>query len=266
MAATVNIAGNFFSAFASFFLLILPIILVVALFAYKKRLKLFPIAAIVIERRDNNLVIKTDRIGRVNEAGIWKYKFRKSKETIPNPDYNQIVNGTYTPSNLFEKIAFMLDAPIGFAFFYKYGSQQYKPVRIRLKDAEGNQTEQFKTVFKPTRDEYGNKVYVKQTVQISPFSKMVIPEFDIIDWDNMNFIVQEHENTDNRRKKKEDFMKKILIPAMIIGVAAVIFIVAMYFASQLVQFGASQISGVAPVAGGNVTGAGVPILGGMMPD
>jgi len=267
MSASIQVAAQVFSALSGFFFMVLPLLLVASLLYYKKKLKLYPIAAIIIERRDNNLIMRTDRIGRVREFGIWKYRFRKAKETIPNPDYNWIVNGTYTPTNFFEKIAFKFDTPVGFAYFYKYGSQQYKPVKIKLRDKEGKITGNFKTAFKPIRDAHGNKVFIKQIVQINPFEKMSVPDFEIVDWDNMNFIVQEHENTEARRKKKDDFYKRILIPALIIGAAVVVLIVAMYFSVQLVQFGASHMSGAASATAKEpIKGVNVPVIGGLMPE
>ena len=262
-ATSIAIAGDIFKALQGFFFLVLPLILVGGLLYYKKKLTLFPIAAIILERRDNNLIMKTDRIGRVRIDGIWKYKFRKSKETIPNPDYDWIVSGTYTPTNFFEKIAKMVSSPVGFAYFYKYGSQQYKPVDIKLNDITSSDKKNFKTVFRPILNEKGEKVYIKKIMQISP-KKMVVPEFDVIDWDNMNFIVQEHAASDERRKKKDDFMKKVLIPMVTIAVAAIVLIIAMYFAVQLVQFGAGSVGSAAPVAQAEV-GAGIPVIGGMMP-
>jgi len=262
-ATSIAIAGDIFKALQGFFFLVLPLILVGGLLYYKKKLTLFPVAALILERRDDNLIMKTDRIGRVRVDGIWKWKFRKTKETIPNPDYGWLVHGTYTPTNFFEKLANWFSQPSGFMYFYKYGSQQYKPIKVNLGDTDKSNKKNFKTVFRPILNEKGEKVYIKKIMQISP-KKMVVPEFDVIDWDNMNFIVQEHAASDERRKKKDDFMKKVLIPMVTIAVAAIVLIIAMYFAVQLVQFGAGSVGSAAPVAQAEV-GAGIPVIGGMMP-
>ena len=54
-------------------------------------------------------------------------------------------------------------------------------------------------------------------------------DFEVVDWDNMNFITAEQRITMERRRKRSDFWKQIAIPAIIIGATVIFCIVMMKF-------------------------------------
>lgn len=95
-----------------------PVVLIIAVifWIFMHFRKKYPLNAVVWERRGDDIVTNLkEKLGRVNEDGIWKWKFRKG-DTLPPANYEfvaKIVGGN------------------GCVHFLKYGPGQYKVIDIR---------------------------------------------------------------------------------------------------------------------------------------
>ena len=95
-------------------LLLIGAVVVWLIMRHKKK---FPLRAVIWERRGDDVITHLDdRIGRIKADTIIKWKFMKSKDTIPPENYNYVskcLKGA------------------GVAHFIKYGAGQYKIVDVR---------------------------------------------------------------------------------------------------------------------------------------
>jgi len=198
------------------------LILAFCLFIMKLKYKKWPVEAVIIEKRGNNLVKTNDRAGRYVDpyTGITGYRLQKSKDTIPVIGYDWVLHNVYLPTTLPEKLVSFLRGNIGTIFLFRYGSRQYKPIRIN--DASGK----VKIVYQPIKNKDGEETFIQVYQAIDPRDKMGALDFEVVDWDNMNFMVQEQRASIIRREKKGEWIKTIAIPLAIIG-ATVIFSIIM---------------------------------------
>lgn len=165
------------------------------IFAYRARLRRYPIEAHILERRGNSLVYSKDMLGRT-KSPTHSYKFKNGKTTIPIPKYDWVLQAVGKPTNLFEKFVNLLTGKQGVIFLFKYGSDQYKPINVKP---------QFEGVY-----------------------------FDTIDWDDINHMTQELRAIIMRRSKAKDFMEKYG-PMIGLGIVAFMFIMAMYFGVKYIE-------------------------------
>lgn len=232
--------------------------LLIGMFIWRGRLKKYPINAVIYEKRGDNVINTNDRIGRFDDGGMVRYRFKMTKDSIPVMDYDWILHNMAVPTNLAEKIVNMLQGSVGTATFYKYGSKQYKPIRFKLglakRAVNALKGKGFDAVVEEGKKEV--QIYEQQNVA----SALGGLEFDVVDWDNMNFMVQEHRATLDRRKKRQDWIQQ-WAPTLGLAVVAVVFIVAMYLAIGMIEDAASLKMGQAAQATQKVTGANVPIIG-----
>lgn len=186
--------------------------------------KNYPIEAVIIEKRGNNNVKTNDRVGKYVDklTGMVGYKFMKSKDTIPVVDFEWIMYNNRQDLGILDKLLNKLWGNAGTAFFYKYGSRQYKPVRV-------GQDPNTQIKWEEVKDSKGNTILVSIIRPIDIRDRMAGLNFEVVDWDNMNFMVQEQRASHERRKKASEIWKQIVVPALIIGGAVVVAIVMLKF-------------------------------------
>lgn len=210
-----------------------PVLVPLMLFVYVKLIRRWPIKAIIWERRADNALVETyDRLRKViDRDGLVKYKFKKQPtDNIPVVNYDWVVNTAERPTNIFEKISSMLGTTVGTIHLYKYGNKQYKPINVK-----------------------------------ATFENL---DFEVIDWDNMNFVMQEQRSIIERTQKKEDWRSKYLVPLALVGAAVVVFIIATYYASELWTKGQASCEPLIRAAVGEsqvvldqATNTNVPVFG-----
>ena len=216
------------------------IFLIGGLFAMKKAYERFPVDVVIIEKRGENLIKTNERAGRkVNkETQISFYQLKKCKETMPVYNFDWMLHNADKPMSIFEKIVMFLRPTIGTVFLFKYGSKQYKPINIGQKDS--------KLTLKEIKDTDGTSIFKYEYAQFDPRWALGVLDFEVVDWDNMNFMVQEQRASIERRKKKGDRMLQYLIPITIIAAAVVVSIFILKFsldAGQSIQGKAADTGG-----------------------
>lgn len=234
-----------------------PFFLIVLAFIAKAKWKSWPVDVVIIEKRGENLIKTNDRAGKYTDyyTGITGYKLFKSKDTIPIVNYDWVLHNNQLPTNILEKLINLLRPTIGTLFFFRYGSKQYKPVKLNQK---GNLSQQLQEV----RDKNGNPQYIRVYQQFDPRDKLGALDFEVVDWDNMNFMVQEQRATFLRRQKKGEFLKQIIIPLGAMVVAALVCILMLKFSFDwAVQMKNTQVD----VPEGPATPPDIPIIGGLVP-
>jgi len=234
-----------------------PFFLIFLAFIAKMKWKAYPVDVVIIEKRGENLIKTNDRAGKYDDhyTGITGYKLLKSKDTIPIVNYEWVLHNNQLPTNLLEKLTNLLRPTIGTLFFFRYGSKQYKPIKVNQK---GNLTLQLQEM----KDKNGNPQFIKIYQQFDPRDKLGALDFEVVDWDNMNFMVQEQRATHLRRQKKGEFLKQIIIPLGAMVVAALVCILMLKFSYDwAVQMKNTQ----APEPTGPATAPDIPIIGGLVP-
>jgi hypothetical protein len=216
-----------------------PLLLLIWLFIMKKIWGRHPIEAIIIERRGDNLIKTNDRLGKfdnLKEGDVVCYKFKKTKDTIPVADYDWIMHNVFVPGNIFERFVNLLRGNLGTIFLFRYGSKQYKPIKISEKNKEDIKFEKIK-------DKKGNDIWTYHYEPINFVNQLGHLEFMVVDWDNINFMVQEQRASVLRRQKRGEFLKGIILPLAILGICGLVGILAMKFS---LDYGRELRVGYAP--------------------
>jgi len=195
-------------------------ILLVYIIFMKLIMRKWPLEAIIFEKRGENLIKTNDRAGKYLDpyTNITGYKLQKAGDTIPVLDFDWIMHNVYKPTTILERFVALLRGNLGTIFLFRYGSKQYKPIKI-------TQNKKVKTVFKEILDKNGNPVFVKVYKPLDPRNRLGQLDFEVVDWDNMNFMVQEQRASITRRTKKGEFLKQVVVPLAMIGVALVFVII-----------------------------------------
>lgn len=202
----------------------------VVIFIYKKRLSAYPIDVVIYEKRGNALIKTNDVAGRFSEP-VNCYKLKMSKDTIPIPQYDWVLQCMHRPTNLFEKIVNMLVGKIGSITVFKYSSKQYKPVQVKLNDNN------FKWELREVRDSKGNPVYVNILSPINPNTSFSKLDFEVIDWDDINHMTQELRAIATRRSPIMKFLEKYgAMIAIVLAIIALI-IAGYYYKEMLIDAG-----------------------------
>ena len=224
----------------------------------KMMYKNYPIEAVIIEKRGDNHIKTNDRVGKYVDklTGLVMYRFMKTKDNIPVVDFEWILHNNKQDLGIFDKINSKLFGNAGTAFFYKYGSRQYKPVKV-------SEDPNTKVEWQEVKDKKGNPLTISVIKPINPRDKMAGLNFEVVDWDNMNFMVQEQRASIERRKKASEIWKQILLPAIIIGGAVVVTVIMMKFGYDFALEMKNSASPVAPPK--NATNPNIPIIGDLMP-
>ena len=242
----INSAFTIFLYFFSWW--VIPII---TLFILKKKWGAWNIEAVLIEKRGENLVKTNDRIRKfVDKAtGLTYYKLLKCKDTLPVFNYDWILHTVEQPTNVIERVIKFLRPTAGCAFIFRYGSKQYKP--LPLKQSKTN-----KMSLKEIKDIHGEAIFKWEYGQFDPRWVIGVLNFEVIDWDNMNFIIQEQRASVERRKAKNDWLKQVLLPLGLVAGAIIISIFILKFSADA----GKNLSTGTPAPSG---GGGSKIVGGI---
>ena len=236
----------------------------IVLFVYKRRLGKYPIDVTIYEKRGENLIKTNDVAGRFDNP-INCYRLKKSKDSIPIPDYDWVLQCMYKPTNLFEKVPNMLAGKIGHLTLFKYGSKQYKPIDVKLDNGK------VEKKLKPILNAKGEPIYVDVYEIINPKQSLSKVNFEVIDWDDVNHLTQELRATALRRSPVLKALEKY--GALIGGALAVVglIIAGYYYKEMIIDAGSRAQSmytgqGIQPPGDANVNkGGGVPIIGDLFP-
>lgn len=233
------------------------LIIIGGLFVCKWKWSKYPIDVVIIEMRQDNLVKTNDRAGLHLDpyTKLACYKLLKSKDPIPVPEYDYMLHNKVVHTNLMERVINFLRGNVGTLFFFKYGAKQYKPIKVTVgKDV--------KLKYVPIKNEKGEDVMINIYHAIDPRKQFKVLDFEVVDWDNMNFMVQEQRASVERRAKKSDWVKNIAIPLAIIG-GTVIFCIIM------IKFGydfAMEIKGSSTTpANTPAVAPDIPVISGILP-
>lgn len=240
---------------------LIPIIFI---FVYKKILGKYPIEVTIYEKRGNDVIKTNDVAGRF-ESPIAEYKLKKSKDTIPIPQYDWVLQCMYKPTNIFEKISNLFSGKIGSITLFKYSSKQYKPINVKFKD--GN----FKKVYKPIKNNKGEDIYVSVYEPINPQLSLSKLDFEVIDWDDINHMTQELRAIALRRSPLLSFLEKWGgWVAFILGVMIIVF-AGYYYKEMMIDAGGkymAMVQGNAPAANSPVNQTSVnsqiPLIGDLL--
>lgn len=217
-----DVIFEYISLFQTILLYGWPFILLIIIIAFKIKWRNWPVEVIIIEKRGNNLIKTNDRAGKYvdNYTGLTGYRLQKNKETIPIVNYEWVMHNVAKHTTIFDRFVHLLRGDIGTLFLFKYGAKQYKPIWI-------TQNSQRKEVLKEIRDANNQPILISIYEQFDPRKHLGALDFQVIDWDNMNFLVQEQRASFERRQKKKDFLKQVLIPLaalVIVGLVCIIMI------------------------------------------
>jgi len=196
----------------------------VVIFVYKRKLMKFPIDCIIYEKRGENLVYYKDVCGRFSEP-VTCYKMKNSRDTIPIPQYDWILQNLSKPTNIFEKLTMLLAGRIGAITLFKYGSKQYKPIEVKMGDS-------IVKKFKEVRDKQGQPIWVTVYEPVNVKKAMSRLDFEVIDWDDINHMTQEIRAIIQRRSPVKNLLERYG-PMIGLGLVAFVFIIALYYGYKL---------------------------------
>ncbi len=201
-----------------------PFMILIALLIAKLKGKNWPLEVIMIEKRGNNLIKTNDRAGMYDDkfTGLKGYKLLTTGDTLPVVEYDWILHNNFKPTIILDRLIKIIRPTVGTLFLYKYGSKQYKPIYTKI-------NEKTKIELKEIKDADGNSILYENYNQFDPRGALESLEFEVVDWDNMNFMVQEMRASIERRRKKGEWMKTILIPMAALAVSAMISIIMIKF-------------------------------------
>jgi len=206
-----------------------PFIILALLMFMKFKWGKYPIEAVILEKRGDNLIKTNDRVGKfddLKDGGVIKYRLQKCRDTIPVFNYEWILHNNFVANTFLEKLVSIIRGNAGTVLLYRYGSKQYKPVKI---NERGEMVAQFEEI----KDKRGNPIWVNIYHPMDPRKEMLSLDFEVIDWDNINFMVQEQRASTLRRQKSKEFWMGIAIPAMIIAGAILFAIFSFKFSADI---------------------------------
>jgi len=201
-----------------------PFIILLWIGFLKLKWKNWPVDVVIIEKRGSNLVKTNDRAGKYIDpySGIIGYKLQKAKDTFPVINYDWVMHNVTVHNTLFDRFVNLIRGNIGTLFLFRYGSKQYKPVLIKVNGKR-------RQILKELKNPDGSTKIIRIYEQLDPRKYLGTLDFEVIDWDNMNFMIQEQRASIMRRQKKTEFMKQILIPLVTIIAVALVCIIMIKF-------------------------------------
>ena len=217
----------------------IPLILIGVIVMVFLKMRKFPLEFIIIEKRGENLIVTNDRGGRYQDkyTGLNGYTLLKAKEKVPVVNYEWIMHTNRIPTTILERLNKILAPVKGTVFLYRYGSKQYKPLNV--KEKKDGKTQVVESV-----NENGEPIFQEIYQQFDPRGAIEGLSFEVMDWDDFNFMVQEFKSSYERRRKEKDWLKQIIIPAMAIGGAVIIGIVIVKYAFDAAALAQSNCPGV----------------------
>lgn len=229
-----------------------PFLFLFMILIWKRRWRRFPLEAVIIEKRGDNLIKTNDRVGRFDDVGGGTsfYRLQKSNDTIPIYNYDWIMHNRIMNTNFLERFINLIRGSMGTIFLFRYGSKQYKPVNINV-----NGTKKVKLI--PIKDKRGKKIYSYQYSAFDPRWVLGALTFEVVDWDNINFMIQEQRASVLRRQKKFEKWEKFFIPALIIAGALLTGIFILKFSADA----GADLRGGGTITGGGEDGGGSRVMG-----
>lgn len=234
-----------------------PFILLVFIIILKFKWKNWPIDAVIIEKRGDNLIKTNDRVGKYKDpyTHLIGYKLQKANDTLPVLNYDWLLVNVVVYNTIFDRLVHLIRGSVGTVFLFKYGTKQYKPVQVKVNGG-------VKWTWKEFRDEKNQPILMKIYEQFDPRNHFGALDFEVIDWDNMNFMVQEQRASIERRKKKSDFLKSILIP---LGMAIVVGLVCIIMIKFSYDYAVAMKSSTAPQPEQPAERPNIPIINNVIP-
>jgi len=238
------------------------VFLIVGLWIMKRNYNKYPVDVVIIEKRGDNLIKTNERAGRFvdKDTQISKYRLKKCGDTMPVYNFDWILHNGDKPMSIFEKIVMFLRPSIGTVFLFKYGSKQYKPIDI----SQTNNTDNL-LKLKELKNKDGTPLFKYEYNQFDPRWVLGILDFEVVDWDNMNFMVQEQRASIMRRAGGLDWLKSLAVPAMLIAGTVIVSLFILKFSAEAgatIKGTAAQKStadaGTGGVIGGAIDGALTP--------
>jgi len=232
-----------------------PFAILFWLVACKIRWKAWPLEAIIIEKRGDNLIKTYDRMGKYvdNFSGMTGYRFMKSGDTVPVIDFDWILHNASKPTNILERLVKILRPDMGTVFLFRYGTKQYKPLSP---DYDENAKIEWETI----KGDDGKDVVVQRYQQYDPRGSLKVIDFEVVDWDNMNFMVQEMRTSFERRQKRSAWIKEIAIPLAMLAATALVCIIMIKFGFDYAK---TAPGGVQPST--QATTPDLPLVGNVIP-
>jgi len=205
------------------------VFLIGGMFIMKKSYEKYPVDVVIIEKRGDNLIKTNERAGRVIEKDtqISKYVLKKSGDTMPVYNFEWMLHNADKPMTFPEKIVMFLRPTIGTVFLFKYGSKQYKPININ----QSKDTENL-LKLKELKNKNGTSLFKYEYNQFDPRWVLGVLDFEVVDWDNMNFMVQEQRASIMRRAGGMDWLKSLAVPAMIIAGSVIVALFILKFSAE----------------------------------
>lgn len=209
---------------------------IAGLFAFKKRWERWPVEAVIYEKKGDNLVKTNDRLGKRFDklTGITYSELLIAKDTMPVLNYDCVLHCVNKHTNFLEKVVNFLRPTIGTVFLFRYGSKQYKPIKNNVDDKN--------LKLKECKDDNGETIFKYEYQQFDPRISIGALDFEVVDWDNMNFMVQEQRASIIRRTKSGEFWAKTLVPIVIIVACVMIGIFILKFSADV----GADLRGAAP--------------------
>lgn len=243
----------------NYVLWIIPLILVGALLIIVMRNKRFPLQMIILERRGENLVVTNDWGGRYKDkySGLNGYTLLKAKDKVPVVNYDWIIHTNIQTRSFIGAMANKLMPLQGTVFLYRYGSKQYKPLKV-------SENKDAKKQYKEIVGNDGKPILIEMYQQFDPRGYLHGVNFEVMDWDDFNFMVQEFKASYERRKTQKQFWKEIVIPAMIIGGAVVVSIVMIKYASDFSAILSKNVPSSTPQNTTTTSGANIPVVSNLL--
>ncbi len=203
------------------------IFLIGGLWIMKKKYEAHPVDAIIIEKRGENLIKTNDRAGRKlnKDTQVSFYHLKKSKDTIPVYNFEWMLHNSDKAMSIFEKIVNFLRPTIGTIFLFKYGSKQYKPINIKSNPEAA-------LSLKEIKNKDGTSLFKYDYAQFDPRWVLGVLDFEVVDWDNMNFMVQEQRASMMRRAGGMDWLKTLAVPAMLIAGTVIVSLFILKFSAE----------------------------------
>jgi len=218
-----------FDIVATIFLWTWWVFLIGGLWFMKKNYEKYPVDVVIIEKRGENLTKTNERAGRVFEKDtqISKYRLKKCGDTMPVYNFDWMLHNGDKPMSFFEKMVMFLRPTIGTVFLFKYGSKQYKPINVGQKDGTENVLK-----LKELKNVDGTSLFKYEYAQFDPRWVLGLLDFEVVDWDNMNFMVQEQRASIMRRAGGLDWLKTLAVPAMLIAGTVIVALFILKFSSE----------------------------------
>jgi hypothetical protein len=253
--ATVDLIYSWISTIEMILLYGWPFILLLFIFILKIKWKNWPVDVVIIEKRGNNLIKTNDRAGRFIDSytGLICYKLQKAKDTIPVINYDWVMHNVIKNTTIFDRFVNLLRGNIGTLFLFRYGSKQYKPIYIKSNQGR-------KLIWKEIKNPDGSSRLMQIYEQFDPRHYIGALDFEVIDWDNINFMVQEQRASILRRQKKGEFWKQILMPIALMVIAGLVCIIMIKFSFDYAMAMSKSAPAEQPASKPNI-----PVINNLLP-